>query len=48
MNAKKCQVAKQGVSFLGYVAGGGSVRPQVDKLQAILSCAPPSMKKSVR
>lgn len=48
VNAKKCQIAKQQVSFLGYVAGGGSVRPQVDKLQAILLCAPPSTKKSVR
>ncbi|KAL1263611.1 hypothetical protein QQF64_006350 [Cirrhinus molitorella] len=47
VNAEKCQIAKQEVSFLGYVAGGGSVRPQVDKLQAILSCAPPSTKKSV-
>ncbi|KAI7806720.1 hypothetical protein IRJ41_010749, partial [Triplophysa rosa] len=48
VNAKKCQIAKQEVSFLGYVAGGGSVRPKVDKLQAILSCAAPSTKKSVR
>lgn len=48
INAKKCQIAKQRVSFLGYVAGGGSVRPQVDKLHVILSCAPPSTKKSVR
>lgn len=48
VNAMTCQIAKQEVSFLGYIAGGGSVRPQVDKLQAILSCALPSMKKSVR
>jgi len=48
VNAKKCQIAKQEVSYLGYVVGGGSIRPQVDKVQAILSCAPPTTKKSVR
>ncbi len=45
---KKCQIAKPEVTYLGYVLGGGSIRPQVDKVQAILSCAPPTMKKSVR
>lgn len=45
---KKCQIAKPEVTYLGYVLGGGSIRPQVDKVQAILSCAPPTTKKIVR
>lgn len=48
VNAKKCQIAKPEVTYLGYVLGGGSIRPQVDKVQAILSCVPPTTKKSVR
>ncbi|XDV38527.1 hypothetical protein PO909_007906 [Leuciscus waleckii] len=47
-NAKKCHIAKSEVSYLGYVLGGGSIRPQVDKVQAILSCPLPSTKKRVR
>lgn len=46
-NAKKCHIAKSEVSYLGYVLGGGSIRPQVDKVQAILSCPLPSTKKRV-
>lgn len=48
VNATKCQIAKQEVSYLGYVVGGGSIRPQADKVQSILLCVPLTTKKSVR
>lgn len=38
----------QMLAYLGNVVGGGSIRLQIDKVQAILSCAPPMTKKSVR
>ena len=48
VNASKCQLARSEVSYLGYVLGGGTIRPQVGKVDAIRSAKPPSTKKGVR
>lgn len=48
VNAKKCQLARSEVCYLGYVLGGGTIRPQVSKVDAVRSCQPPTTKKGVR
>ncbi len=48
VNATKCYLAKPEVSYLGYVLGGGVIKPQVDKVEAVCSCPPPTTKKRVR
>ncbi|KAL2081694.1 hypothetical protein ACEWY4_023547 [Coilia grayii] len=48
INPGKCALAKQEVHYLGYVIGGGVIRPQVEKVDAIQSCAPPTTKRKVR
>ena len=48
INPKKCSLAKKEVSYLGYVIGNGVIRPQVEKVEAIRSCTPPTTKKKVR
>lgn len=48
INPKKCALGKKEVSYLGYVIGSGVIRPQVEKVEAISSCAPPTTKKKVR
>ncbi len=45
VNATKCYLAKPEVSYLGYVLGGGVIKPQVDKVEAVRSCPPPTTKK---
>ncbi|KAI4901393.1 hypothetical protein NFI96_008728 [Prochilodus magdalenae] len=47
-NPGKCHLAKGMVSYLGYVLGGGAIRPQVDKVQAVQECPIPTTKRRVR
>ncbi len=48
VNATKCYLAKPEVSYLGYVLGGWVIKPQMDKVEAVRSCPPPTTKKRVR
>lgn len=48
VNASKCQLARSEVCYLGYVLGGGTIKPQVSKVDAVRSCLPPTTKKGVR
>lgn len=45
VNAKKYSLAKSEVSYLGYVLGGGVIKPQVDKMDAVHSYPAPTTKK---
>lgn len=44
----KCQLGAQQVVYLGYVVGGGQVRPTEDKVRAVKGSARPLTKKDVR
>lgn len=48
INARKCHIAKPEVQYLGYVIGGGAIRPQVGKVEAIEAWPLPSTKRQVR
>lgn len=48
INAKKLYIAKPEVQYLGYVIGGGGIRPQVGKVDAIGSTPLPNTKKRLR
>lgn len=48
INAKKCHIAKTEVQYLGYVIGGGGIRPQVGKVEAIAASPLPNTKKRLR
>lgn len=48
VNAKKCNLAKPEVSYLGYMLEGGDIKPQVDKVNAVHSCPLPTTKKRVK
>lgn len=48
VNAGKCQLARPEVCYLGYVLGGGNIKPQVSKVEAVRDCPPPTTKKGVR
>ena len=48
MNPKKCALGQKEVSYLGYVIGEGVIRPQVEKVDAMRNCTPPTTKKKVR
>ena len=48
VNSSKCQLASSEVCYLGYILGGGTIRPQVSKVDAIRNAQPPSTKKGVR
>ncbi|XP_076864257.1 uncharacterized protein LOC143516498 [Brachyhypopomus gauderio] len=48
VNPSKCYLAKGEVSYLGYVLGGGVIRPQVSKIEAVKECPVPTTKKRVR
>ncbi|KAI4897404.1 hypothetical protein NFI96_005671 [Prochilodus magdalenae] len=48
INPKKCALAKKKISYLGFVIGNGMIRPQLEKVEAIHSCSPPTTKKKVR
>lgn len=47
LNIAKCEWAKQEVQYLGFLLGGGQVRPQLDKVEAIRNCPRPQTKKEV-
>ncbi|CAL8397679.1 unnamed protein product [Arctogadus glacialis] len=42
VNASKCQLARTEVFYLGYVLGGGNIKPQVNKVDALRGCPPPT------
>lgn len=44
----KCAIAKEEVRYLGHALGRGVIRPQKDKVQAVLDCPRPQTKKDVR
>ena len=48
VNACKCQLARTVVFYLGYVLGGGNIKPQVNKVDALRGGPPPTTKKGVR
>lgn len=48
VNASKCQLAQAEVYYLGYILGGGTIKPQVSKVSAIRDCQPPTTKRGVR
>ena len=48
INPRKCHIAKTEVEYLGYVIGGGVIRPQLSKIDALASYPPPVTKKKVR
>lgn len=48
VNAAKCHLAKPEVAYLGYVLGGGLIKPQLSKVEAIQACPPPTTKRGVR
>lgn len=48
MNARKCHVAKTEVEYLGYIIGGGVIRSQVSKTEALLAYLPPTTKRKVK
>ena len=48
INPAKCAIAKKETEYLGYVIGGGLIKPQVQKLAAIQNCPLPQNKTQVR
>ena len=48
LNLQKCEWAKQETRYLGYQLGNGEVRPQVDKVEAVLNSPRLRTKKQVR
>lgn len=48
INPAKCTIAEKEAEYLGYVIGGGVIRPQVQKLEAIQQCPLPQTKTQVR
>lgn len=47
VNPHKCAFAKQEIKYLGYYLGDRVLRPQVEKVKAILQCPPLTTKKQV-
>lgn len=48
VNPGKCAIAQTEVQYLGYVIGGGKIKPQVGKVSAIMDTPRPTTKKQVR
>lgn len=48
VNPHKCAVAKTETEYLGFVIGGGVIRPQVEKVRAIEMCPQPQTHKELR
>ena len=48
LNSRKFEWAKPETKYLGYNLGGGEVRPQLDKVEAIRDSPRPHTKKQVR
>ena len=47
-NPRKCVIGRKEVRYLGYHLGGGRVRPQMDKTDAVAACPRPKTKRQVR
>ena len=45
---EQCQMGMRRCAYLGYVVGGGEVRPQGDKIEAVKRCEVPRTKRDVR
>uniref|UniRef100_A0A669FBS4 Gypsy retrotransposon integrase-like protein 1 n=1 Tax=Oreochromis niloticus TaxID=8128 RepID=A0A669FBS4_ORENI len=48
INPAKCALARTEVQYLGFTVGGGTIKPQVDKINAIASCPLPQTRKQLR
>lgn len=48
VNPHKCAVPKTETEYLGFVIGGGVIRPQVEKVRAIEMCPQPRTRKELR
>ncbi|KAI3377106.1 hypothetical protein L3Q82_000303 [Scortum barcoo] len=48
INPRKCAVAKQETQYLGYVLGGGVIKPVQDKVEAIRARERPTTRKQVK
>lgn len=48
VNPGKCAIAKEETEYLGFVIGGGQVKPQVQKVEAIQSCPLPQTRKQLK
>ncbi|KAL6458124.1 hypothetical protein MHYP_G00333540 [Metynnis hypsauchen] len=48
INPEKCSLAQPEVSYLGYVLGNGVLRPQLDKVEAVMKAPIPTTKRRVR
>ncbi|KAI4902503.1 hypothetical protein NFI96_000908 [Prochilodus magdalenae] len=46
-NPSKCHLSCKEVSYLGYILGGGQIRPQVDKVEAVRATPQPTTKRRV-
>lgn len=47
-NPEKCFIGLTEAKYLGYIVGGGAIKPQVDKVEAIRDWPIPQTKKQVR
>ncbi len=47
-NKEKCQIAQTKIRFLGHVIGEGTVSPDPEKIQAILSAPDPTSRKDLK
>ncbi|KAK7912922.1 hypothetical protein WMY93_013133 [Mugilogobius chulae] len=48
LNPSKCEWAREETRYLGYQMGRGQIRPQLDKIEAVMNCPRPCTKKEVR
>lgn len=48
VNATKFHFAKSELTYLGYVLGGGVIKPQLEKVEVVSSSPTPTTKKRVR
>lgn len=48
VNPHKCAVAKTETEYLGFVIGGGVIRPQMEKVRAIEMCPQPQTRKELQ
>ena len=44
---KKCALAQSEARYLGHIIGGGVIKPQKDKLEAVRVCPRPQTKKDI-
>lgn len=48
INPSKCSLARTETQYLGFIIGGGVIRPQVHEIVAIELCPPPQTRKQLR